>query len=59
MLKISAIRIDTHMDTSVSGMSHPFKDAGAVATAMKGIKIPVMKYLFGAKYTGIDKVPYG
>jgi len=47
------------MDTSVSGMSHPFKDAGAVATAMKGIKIPVMKYLFGAKYTGIDKVPYG
>jgi hypothetical protein len=45
------------MDTSDHGMSHPFRDLGAVATAMAGIKIPVM-YLFGAKYSWFFKVPY-
>jgi hypothetical protein len=46
------------VDTSDRGLSHPFKDPEALATAMTGIKIPVMKYLFGAKYTGIIKVPH-
>ena len=41
------------MDKSDNGLSHPFKDPEAVATAMKGLKNPVM-YLFGAKYRTVE-----
>jgi hypothetical protein len=57
MLSIAAIWINAPMDTSDHGLSHHFKDPGATATAMAGIKNPVM-YLFGAKYRGIVKVPH-
>jgi hypothetical protein len=46
------------MNTPDCGLLHAFKYPEAFETAMTGIKTPVMKYLFGAKYTGIIKVPH-
>jgi hypothetical protein len=45
------------MNTSDCGLLYSFKDTEALVTAMTDIKNPVMKYLSGAKYSGIIKVP--
>ena len=38
MPKIPGIGIDTHMESSDHGLSHPFKGAGAAVNGLTGIK---------------------